>query len=311
MQYVRIGFIAITAALLSLGIAGCNPDVPGLTSHRTVHRSLPRTYHMYVPSSYDGSEPLPLVVAFHRFTETGKHMAYISQFNETAEREGFLVAYPDGLMRTFDVLDVTRDEVGFVRTIVDDVAARYDVDFSRIYATGASNGAFLTYKLAFEAGDLFAAFAPVMATMLVDIPKGGPPDTPRPMLIIHGTEDPIIPYDQELVFAGPNRTISLFPAPETVAFWVEANDCNPTPEIEELPENDRTDGTTVVRETYLGNDTRSEVIHYRVEGGGHTWPGGREVWPRPFVGRLSKEFNAADVIWNFLERHSLEPAAIR
>src|SRR5439155_9457343 len=109
----------------------------------------------------------------------------------------------------------------------------------------------------------------------------------------HGTEDPCWPYE------GGDSTCTSIPSPglrlsvpETVANWASRNGCRPHPAVDDWPDIDPADGTTVTRLTYRGCSNGGDVVHLRVNGGGHTWPGGSDLLPEWIVGRSSREFSA-------------------
>ena len=291
--------------MLLSAAAGClPPPVCGLVEVPLCRDGVARTYQRFVPASCTEGKPVPLVVVLHGLTEDGRAMARETDFNAIAEREGFVVAYPDGLLRSFNVFaEGWPDDVGFVLAVVDDVCATCAVDPGRIYLTGASNGGFLTYRLVCEAPGVFAAAAPVMATMPQTVAEACEPP-PTPILLIHGTEDPIVPYDDPVLYAGPRLTVRMLPIPDTAEFWVAASGCDPEPSVDSLPDTDPADGTTAVCETWTGDDPEAEVVLYTVEGGGHTWPGGYEAYPAWLVGRQCNDFDASEVIWCFFARHA-------
>lgn len=124
---------------------------------------LTRTYQVHVPASYDGSVVVPLVMDFHGFTSNGGQQAALSGMVQLSDREGFIVAHPDGVNNAWNVGlccgNAGIDDVGFIRAVVAAIGAEANVDPQRIYATGLSNGGAISQRLACEAADLFAAAA--------------------------------------------------------------------------------------------------------------------------------------------------------
>ena len=144
-------------------------------------------------------------------------------------------------------------------------------------------------------GDAFAAVAPVMALMPKALAtRAGPP---VPMLVIHGTRDSIVKEEAKSLFAG--SSFDVLPMSETIAYWVQRNGAG-APVRTRLPEGEE-DGTSTELCVYPG---AAEVRYYRVEGGGHTWPGGRERAPRFIVGRTARDWSATEEIWRFFRRYS-------
>ncbi len=281
----------------------------GLELRRLTLDGEERSYYLHIPGDMDPSNPAPLVIALHRFTGTGARMAKLTGFNAVADAKGFLVAYPNGKNRRFNVdTDSGPDDVAFILAVIEDIAGGRALDRSRVCLTGASNGGFLVYKLVCEHPETFAAAAPVMATFLDDIARACGNGVQIPMIIIHGDADPIVPYDTNRVFAGPGMTLDVLSVPDTVAFWAMQNGCIPEPVIEELPDTHPSDGTAAVRETYLDENGLPKVVHINVRQGGHTWPGGAEPLPEFIVGKQSQDFDASAMIWDFFALHSREIA---
>jgi len=254
-------------------------------------------YQLYLPTS--PRRPAPVVIALHRFTEDGRIMARLTGLNEVADREGFLVVYPNGSGRRFEAWEGGgRDDVALVLAILEDVARRVPIDRSRVYVTGASNGGFLTHRLACLEPAVFAAAAPVMALMPRELSEIVPDGDPVPMLIVHGDEDRIVPAKgSNLFLSGRRSALSLR---ETIDYWVRRNGCRPGAVTTELRDRDPDDRTRVVLHRYPGP---VETLYCEVVGGGHTWPGGDEPGPAFIVGRTSRDVSATELIWDFFARH--------
>jgi polyhydroxybutyrate depolymerase len=254
-------------------------------------------YELHVPDNLDPQEPVPLLLVLHRLFESGQAMAYMTSFNEIADREGFIVAYPNALGGSWDTFggDV-HDDVRFVLAVIEEVASVHPIDRDRIYVTGASNGGFMTHVLACAAPATFAAVAPVKGLLPAAIAKEAASGPPMPILIIHGTKDGLVPYNAKSVLGQETLNVD-----EAVAYWAARNGCDPTPAAEELEDRDPRDRTRVTVERYAGGD--APVVLYRVEGGGHTWPGGREPSLGILTGRMSRDFEASEVIWTFFAAH--------
>jgi polyhydroxybutyrate depolymerase len=299
-------FVHAVAIVTLVAVAGCSPLPKGLSQKNLMHDNLKRTYHLFVPSSYNPAKPVPLVLAMHGLSETGLIFARYRGLSEVAEREGFIVAYPQGIWRHWNSFGDAggTDDVGFLLALIEQIEAGYAIDRDRVYATGDSNGGFMSFVLASKAPQTFAAIAPVMATMPGWIADKVDRSVPMPVLLMHGTDDPIVPWGSDNVDAEPIRSMNMRSIPKSVAFWVELNGCGTTPVREDLPDADPGDGTTAYCETYSGGRDGAEVVLYAITGGGHTWPGGREFAPRFVVGKRSKDFNASEAIWAFLSKHS-------
>lgn len=291
----------MTAGVLPL-LAACPAPVPGLETIALEHGGQSRTYELYEPACCMGTKPAPLVVALHRFTETGAAMARLTQFNALADAEKFFVAYPNGLRRSFNYRDEpTPDDFGFVLAVVQDMHARHNIDPERVYLVGASNGGFLSYRLLCEAPGVFAAGAVVMATMPEWI-TGACAPSPVPILVMHGTADPIVPYDADTIEGPPGAVEPVLPIPETVAYWVAANGAAAEPAFTPIPDLDPTDGCTAeIQRHEAAGEGSAPVVHVRIGGGGHTWPGGTTRDLDFLVGPRCNDFSAAELIWAFFE----------
>ncbi|MCC6142169.1 MAG: prolyl oligopeptidase family serine peptidase, partial [Candidatus Hydrogenedentes bacterium] len=258
---------------------------------------------LHVPAGYDGSTPRPLVFALHQFTDTGRGMQRLTGFDAIADRERFFVVYPDGIFRTWNAgrgSDV--DDVGFIETLADQIQQDFNIDPTRIYATGASAGGMMAQYLACHSG-LFAAIAPVMGSMTeANVQECA--STGLPVLIIHGTADPVVPFEGGDTFAGPGNRVRFLSAPDNAAFWAERNECGAEPIRTPLPDSVPDDETKVVQVTFPACAPGQEVVLYEVEGGGHTWPGSNNRYPAFIVGRASREINASEVIWEFFSAHA-------
>jgi len=297
--------------------AGPRPVAAGLVD---VPRSLKvggveRTYRLHVPPAYDGVRPLPLLLLFHGGGGQGAGMARLSGMNQVADRNGFLVAYPDGLNRHWnDGRSVVRgaDDDAFVRALIDDLSSRYKVDPRRIYATGISNGGFFSEHLVCAMPDRIAAAAMVAATMSVEQYSGCRPGRAVPVLFILGVEDPLVPWQGGTIGLkrGPIRQLlkdrgKAVSAAQSVAYWVKNNGCSPVPAVSVLPDADPRDGTRIRKEAYQSTPGGAPVVLYAIDGGGHCWPGGRQYLPERIIGRTSRDINASEVIWEFFAGQSL------
>src|SRR5262249_39782770 len=157
------------------------------------------------------------------------------------------------------------DDVAYASTLIDHVEATRCVDPTRVYSTGLSNGAGLSALLACRIPKRLTAVAPVAGLNLVaPCPKG----PPLSVLDVHRTGDPVIPYNGGGLGGGLDASLKVhvYPEPSEVAAWAARDRCSPTPIRQAV-------SPTVQRTTYHGCSTGTQVVLYRVAGGGHTWPG--------------------------------------
>lgn len=309
-----------TRLVLSLGVIlvvfgpGC-PVGPGRTRLHLAHDGIQRSYLLHVPPDCTPERKWPVVVALHPFAGTGNGMARTTGFDAIADEEGFIVCYPEGVTFLWngDPTDESKgllvedaDDTGFIAALIDVLIDEYQADPSRVYLTGASNGGLMVERLACALSDRLAAAAPVMITLPSDFPEWCPDLSPLPMLMILGQEDPFFPWEGGTVQQGPSVESTYLSAAETVAFWVRKNLAASTPVVEALPDADPQDGTLVFRETYEATEAGEPFVFYRVEGGGHTWPGSTPgaLERLAGVGRVSQDFDASREIWAFFKDKS-------
>ncbi len=228
--------------------------------------------------------------------------------NPLADREGFIIVYPDGIDKGWnDGRGTTKaeqqqiDDVGFVKALIDHLARHIvHLDRNRIYATGMSNGAIFSHRLGCELADELAAIAPVAGIMAENIAPQCSPSHPLPIIAFHGTADPFTPYKGGASRSG--RGGRVLSAEGAIAFWAAKNSCFPSPTVEALPDRIE-DGTTVTRTTYTGCNRRADAVLYTIHEGGHTWPGGPQYLSTRLIGRASQDISASELMWEFFKRH--------
>ena len=264
---------------------------------------LERSYLLHVPVEYPLRMPVPVVFAFHGGGGNAAHTADFTGFDAAADTNYFLAVYPNGTGRLEDKLltwnggtccgyavDHNVDDVAFVRAVVEDLRSFATLDEERIYATGMSNGGIMSYRLACEAADLFAAIAPVAGTLNY---AACAPSEPVSLLHIHGTADAHLPYAGgvgEESIAG----VDFVSVADSVSFWVAANGCTSTP-VETTSGN-------VVHSVYSDCSSGTVVELYTLTGGLHAWPGADGPgWPGG--DEPSQELDATQAIWDFFAAH--------
>lgn len=265
-----------------------------------------REYLLYVPRSYDPTRPTPLVISLHGAALWPATQMAATGWNALAEAHGFLVAYPSGTTLRgagtstlpFRVWHLGPDPVSsangrFVADLIDTLAATYNVDPNRIYANGLSNGGRMVFGLSCTLADRLAAVGTVAAAQDAPLSWCARP-RPVPLINVHGTADPLVPYEGGRKLASPRP----FAAVSTwTANWARRNQCAPVPVASAVAED-------VTRLEYTACAADAAVVLYSVRGGGHAWPGGKP-FPAWLVGRTTRSIDATGLMWEFFRQHPL------
>jgi polyhydroxybutyrate depolymerase len=295
--------------------AGCKaaPVAPGEQQVDTSSGGAARSYLRHLPPTYDGTKPVPVVVDLHGYLEGARVHATNSMLGPFGDGHGFVTITPQGSGAVVPGWDVERDapDVRFIGDLLDEVERTLCVDDRRVYVAGFSNGAFLASTIACVYAGRIAAAAPVSG--LLD-PAGCKPARPVPIVAFQGTGDEFVAYTGGL---GPRarvasandgtgrllgetsggKAVARSPATEKVAAaWAKRNKCTGKPKRTQVAPD-----VTVIR--YRCPD-RADVALYRIEGGGHTWPGSefsRAI--EAAVGPTTFSINADEVMWSFFQAH--------
>jgi polyhydroxybutyrate depolymerase len=289
----------------SIATRGCGraaPVPPGQSANQTLTVNPAesegvgrRLYRLHVPITYQVNSPTPLVLVFHGAGGTSAGMESGTGLSTFADQHGFLVAYPQGLpdgpgessfWASVGPMDFGVDDVHYVSLLLDDLQKNLCVDVRRIFVTGFSNGGGMSGLLACRLASRLAAVAPVSGNFYA-IPGGCHPSRPLPLLDIHGSADPLLLYNG--IPASEDPPWPLPPIQQWLQGWVTLDGCNSGPAIfARTPQ--------IMGERWTGCQGDAIVEHYRVEGGGHSWP--RMLGSRPTL----------DVMWSFFEAHPLPEA---
>ena len=261
-----------------------------------------RTYWVHVPSS-GARAGLPVVFLLHGGTGSAEGMERIAHFNKVADGHSVLTVYPEGWRRSWNdgrpntpAAQAGVDDVKFISMLIDKLTADYAIDTGRVCASGLSNGAFMSQRLGCALADRIRAIAPVAGTMGTEFAPTCHPSRPVSILEIHGTDDPLIPFNggQDKGRNGGTTDVSVT---DTYALWQSVDGC-PSPSVSQLPDT-ANDGTTTTVHAARPCTDGSAALLYVVNGGGHTWPGGEQYLPVFLVGRTSRDFDASETIWQF------------
>ncbi|GMR13050.1 MAG: PHB depolymerase family esterase [Gemmatimonadota bacterium] len=287
------------------------------------HDNNTRIYGVYVPRSASPGGA-PLVFLLHGGGGAAEK-AFGTEFGRSwralADRDGFIIIVPQGREDIGDAgshhwndcrtgilnpdVATDLDDVGFIATLVDLANTRFGIDRTKVYVTGASNGGMMSFRIAFEASDRFAAIGAVIAN-IPDPSECSLPTTPISVLIMNGTADPLIPNEGGCVANATCRRGSVVSTAESVDFWVRFDRTSITPIIEDLPNLVTSDNSTVTTSRYSNGLNGTEVLLYRVDGGGHNVPGNEPIGlaRSQAVGAKNQDVNAAEEIWEFFRQHS-------
>ncbi len=247
-------------------------------------------------------------------------MSYLTQFDHTADKHNYIVVYPDGIGRRWDDgKNVTHGDVQFISDMLARLSSVVNVDRRHICAAGYSNGGHFTMYLACVTNWL-SAMAIIGSSMMTATESQCSSSQRTPAIFFIGTSDPLVPSTDEdhnatlgklgdavglsglgSLSAPMAKMGGLLTAEETVEFWARHNQSSPSPYTQQMPDTDSHDGTKVTKFTY--GSYSSEVDYYRIQGGGHTWPGAIYNGPSDLVGAVSHDIDATDLIMEFFLKH--------
>lgn len=257
-----------------------------------------RSYRLYVPAIYTGATARPLILNLHGYTSNAQQQQLYSNFMPIADTANFLMVYPNGTYSSGQrfwnagISSVLVDDIGFLSALIDSLDLTYNINLNRVYSTGMSNGGYMSHTLACELSNRITAIASVTGSIFNT--QYGPnchPMRPVPLMQIHGTADPTVPY---------TGSTSSMPIDTVVKYWVTKNNCNPTATFSNVPNTSTTDGCTAEHYLYGAGTGGSTVELYKIINGGHTWPG----FPFGGVG-TNLDINASKEIWRFFSKYTL------
>lgn len=292
--------VVLAAALLCItlpGIVALAEGVAFYANHRDSGVIMvgkeARGYVLHVPRGHDRSRPTPLVISLHGAGLWGAAQRDISRWNDLADREGFIVAYPSGSghasPRSWDTHPGPgrRRDVDFLTQLIDTLIVRHNVDPARVYVNGLSNGGGMTFALSCAAADRLTAVGIVGGALFEpwDACIGAPP---VPVVVFHGTGDSVAPYEGGTTWIAPWPFPNI---PRWVGRWAERNGCEAAPRDSAL-------SATVTRRAYSSCAGEADVVLYTLHGDGHVWPGGGAL-PKWLVGTDSRSLDATKVMWEF------------
>lgn len=260
------------------------------------HEGLEREYILYKPKNF--SENGPLVMMLHGYSSNNNNLLSYSKMNAIADQNGFMICYPQGAITyltnqshwnaNLQMSDI--NDIDFLSDLVIEIQKQFKVSKENVFVAGMSNGGFMSYTLGCERSDIFKAVASVTGTMSGYDWENCSPEYKIPVMQISGTIDRTVPWDGTM-----NTAFGWGGAPhilEVMEFWSDLNACTKD-ELINFPDIDKSDNSTVSLTKKKGGSYNNEVWFYKIEGGGHDWPG---AWG-------NKDIDASEEIWKFFDSH--------
>ena len=293
---IILGLILSSQSVFSQTTTTINIDVNGVN----------RSYRLYIPALYSSSNAVPLVFNFHGYTSTNQQQEVYADFRGIADTANFIIVHPQGLdigggtgWNTFAAVSTNQGDLNFVEKMLTKISSDYNIDQDRIYSTGMSNGGFMSYDLACFMSNRFAAIASVTGGMTALHKNACQASHPTPVMQIHGTDDAVVAYNGSGI--GSLHVDSL------VKFWVNFNNCNPTPTFTAVPDVVTTDNCTAEHYVYSGGTHGATVEFFKIIGGGHNWAGA----PISINGNTNMDISASKEIWRFFSKYKLNELILK
>lgn len=310
---MRVACARVILTLLYLvGIASAHADetlnYPWQTASRTVILHTPAS--LTTPSA-------PLIIALYGSDDNAKGFQKAIRWDQVADRENLIVAYPDAIDGRWNykrsplakvplINGQPVDDIGFLRTMIDDLVARHGVDKNRIYVTGFSLGGLMSFTLACALPDKIAAIATISSTMTEGQIEDCKPGHPKPVMMVNGTSDSSLPYDGAVW-----RNTRFLSVPDTLDYWQQINECFGPGSGQPLPHLNKNDLTHATLFNWTGCSRGAGLRLYKIENGGHSWPRLADPDdPEPTFGMSSGgrngDFDTPSEVWNFFKQYRLQ-----
>lgn len=291
------------------------------TDREVLHDGHVRRFHFFAPDQTDEQASYPLVILLHGHGGSADQLLGLNNrkapykiWLDVAAREKIFILLPEGVISPDDkfgwndcrgdtMTNPSTNDVGFIVELAEAMTQTYPIDAKRIYASGTSNGGHMSFRLAIEAGDTFAAIAPIVASL----PKNSKCSSPTEavaLLLVNGTDDPILPYNGGLMAGNRGEVLSTV---ETIGFWKDINQNTASAATEPLPNINTADDSAVIQTTYAGDTSIQDVILLTMNGAGHAEPSIAEQYSRVFeaiVGRQNHDVEMAERVWSFFQDKS-------
>ncbi len=278
-----------------------------------------RRYKIYIPQDAEG-KALPVVFVLHggggnieNMTGENGYKAPFKLWMDIAEKEKLIIVYVEGLNGAYDkpswndcradaIINSDADDVLYISTLIDEISREYNVDHARIYATGYSNGGIMSLRLAVELPGRIAAVA-VFGAAMANVSECVQPSQPVSVMFLNGTDDAFLPYEGGTVGKPPDpKHGSVLSVEASVKLWTEINKTDTVALEYTFPDLDFDDGGVVVKSTYSNGANGTEVVLYRINGGGHLPPSIMERYSllaENYFGKQNHDIELAEEVWKF------------
>ncbi len=281
-----------------------------------------REYEIYLPENL-GNSPEALVFELHGggvyvkdlTAESGYKTPYKLWMN-LADKENFIVVYPQGLNGSYlkpswndcrknAQINSNANDVLFISKLIDKITRKYEIDSKRVFISGTSNGALMALRLAIEIPDKIKAVAATAGSM-ADVSKCKDPKKPISVMFINSTKDNRLPYNGGLLSNPPNQKHgSVYSVEKSVRIWRNLNKSAEKPTIRRFIDLDPSDESTVIAYKYSNSENGTEVVLYKIEGGGHLAPSIKERYSafyEKLMGKQNHDIEMTTEVWNFFKK---------
>lgn len=263
-----------------------------------------RSYLVNLPPNYNDSNNFSLVIALHGTGGSASQMETDYKLTAKSNNAKFIIVYPEGVrsdgilgIRTWNAggccdyaMEHNVDDVKYIKLLIQTLTGKYKINAKKVYVTGMSNGAMMSYRLGCELSAQLAAIAPVSGTLITT--QACTPARQVPILHIHSAIDTKVPYQ-----GGYGLANYYFPPVDSgLHVWAGINGCNAAPEVV-------TDAPLYTKTQFAGCAGNMTIQMYLTKDGGHSWPGGLQA--RAAADEPSKAFDATDLIWDFFQKYQL------
>ncbi len=266
-----------------------------------IHDNVYRSYRAYIPAIYNSSKATPLLFNFHGLTGSSFTSMWQADFRQIADTANFIIIHPQGLLNSagqthwnIGQIGTSINDINFISALLDSLSSKYNIDLNRVYSTGMSNGAYMSYRLACELSEKIAAIAPVAGSYISYMLTNCNPSHPTPVLHIHGDAD------SNSIYYGKPGVESI---PNIISYWVNYNQCDTQSVLILVPNVNINDSSTVEHYSWKNGINGVDVEHLKVINGGHTWPGSN--FSSNNSGIINYDINASIEIWRFLSKYDI------